>query len=212
MHIPGDFHFLWECLRVIFLTFWGTPAEHGSLCNVREQIRRNQVDKDVKVFSVGDEFVIHSFKAHLTARVCTTLGLHSTSDTIPHEKSLAWLQSTAEKLVTETLMPMHIPSSDTLYSMHRTFLHTGFLYVDLRHAIRYENGPHIVRLWKLWLPRLIGTGRKNYAVECVHHIANLCAELPKHLSFIATHNRTVNMEGKTGRGKPLDQMIEHYNL
>jgi hypothetical protein len=67
---------------------------------------------------------------------------------------------------------------------------------------------HIVRLWKLWL---IGTG-KNYAGECVHHIANLCADLPKHLSFIAIHNCTVNVEGKAGRGKPLDQMIEHYNL
>ena len=179
---------------------------------MRERIRRNQVDKDAKVFSVGDEFVVHSFKAHLSARICTMLGLQSTTDTIPHEKSLTWLQSTADKLVSETLMPTHTPSSDTLYGMHRSFLHLAFLYVDLRCAIRFENGPHIVRLWKLWLPRLIGTGRKNYAAECVHHIANLCAELPKHLSFIATHNRTVNMEGKAGRGKPLDQMIEHYNL
>jgi hypothetical protein len=61
------------------------------------------VDKDVKVFNVGDEFVIHSFKAHLTARICTIFGLQSTSDIIPHEKSLAWLQSTAEKLVSETV-------------------------------------------------------------------------------------------------------------
>ena len=131
---------------------------------MREQIRRNQVDKDVKVFSVGDEFVVHSFKAHLSARICIMLGLQSTSDTIPHEKSLAWLQSTAEKLVSETLMPTHTPSSDTLYSMHRAFLHLAFLYVNLRCAFRFENGPHIVRLWKLWLPRLIGTWWKNYAV------------------------------------------------
>ena len=133
--------------------------------HVREQIRRNQVDKDVKVFSVGDEFVIHSFKAHLTARVYTTLGLHSTSDTIPHEK-IPCMASINSREASHRDLPMHIPSSDTLYSMHRTLLHTGFLYVDLRHAIRYENGPHIVRLWKLWLPRLIETGRKNYAVEC----------------------------------------------
>ena len=61
-------------------------------------------------------------------------------------------------------------------------------------------------------------GRNDYgccdvcSVECVHQIATLCADLPKHLSFIAIHNRTVNVEGKAGRGKPLDQMIEHYNL
>ena len=70
----------------------------------------------------------------------------------------------------------------------------------------------VVRLWKLWVPRLIGTGRKNYAAECVHMIANLCANLPHHLVYIATHKCTVNMEGKPGRGKPSDQMVEHYNL
>ena len=190
---------------MIFLTFWGTPAEHGSLCNTKEQLRRTQVDKGVKVFSVGDEFLVHTFKGHLAARICTILGLKSTSDAIPHEKSLTWLQSMAEKLVVDTLMPTHTPSSDTIYGKHRAFLHQAFLYVELRCAIRFENGPHIVRLWKLWLPMLIGTGRKNYAVECVQLIANLYAELPKHLSYIMIHNRTVNMEGKVGRGKPLDQ-------
>ena len=35
--------------------------------------------------------------------------------------------------------------------------------------------------------------------------------MPKHLSYIAIHNQTVNLEGKPGRGKPLDQMMEHYN-
>ena len=211
-YLPGDFHFLWECLKVIFLIFWGSPAEQGSLCSMREQIRRNQVDKNVKVFSTGDEFVMHMFKAHLAARVCTKLALKSTSDNVEHEKCLTWLQSTAEDLVSHTLMPTHTTPSDTTYGMHRAFLHLAFLYVDLRNAIKFEDGPHIVRLWKLWLPRLIGTGRNNYAVECVHLIANISAELPKHLSYIATHNRTVNTEGKAGRGKPVDQMIEHYNL
>ena len=26
---PGDFHFAWECLKVIFLTFWETPDHLG---------------------------------------------------------------------------------------------------------------------------------------------------------------------------------------
>ena len=164
IYATGDFHFLWECLQVIFR---GTLAEHGSLCNVREQIRQNQVDKDVKVFSVGGEFVIHSFKVHLKARICTIFGLQSASDIIPHEKSLAWLQSTAEELVTETDAYTRTIQWHTIQHA-QDILHLAFLYVDLRCAIRYEHGPHIVRLWKLWLPRLIGTGRKNYAVECVH--------------------------------------------
>ena len=39
-------------------------------------------------------------------------------------------------------------------------------------------------------------------------IASLCADLPRHLAYIATHNRTVNTEGKPGRGKAIDQMVE----
>jgi hypothetical protein len=161
----------------------------------------------VKVFSTGDEFLVHAFKAHLAARICTCLKLKSTSDAIPHEKSLQWLQATAERL-----LPVPATASDPVYAMHRFFLHTSFQYVDLRNAIRHENGPHIMRLWKLWLPRLIGTGRENYATKCVYMIANLCADLPRYLAYIAIHNRTVNMEGKPGRGKPIDQMVEHYNL
>ena len=43
------------------MIFWGTPAQPGSLCNLRELIRRVQVDKGVRVFSVGGEFILHAF-------------------------------------------------------------------------------------------------------------------------------------------------------
>ena len=208
--VLGDFHFLWECLKVIFLTFWGTPAQHGSLSNMRENIRRYQVDKTVKVFSIGDEFVVHVFKAHLFASISSILKLQSASEHVQHENSLSWLKSTAENLVKETLMPT--ASKDPVFQMHRAFLHTAFLYVDLRNAIRHEHGPHIVRIWKLWLPKFIGTGRTNYSVECANMLGNLYADYPKHIAYIATHNPTVNIAGKIGHGKPLDQMVEHYNL
>ena len=168
------------------------------------------MNKDVKVFSVGDEFLIHVFKAHLTASICSSLKVKSVLETIVHDNSLEWLRSTAERLVPETIMPTS--SSDPVFARHRAFLHMAFLYVDLRNAIRHENGPHIVRMWKLWLPRFIGTGRKNYATESVYMIANLFANLPKHTAYIAMHNRTVNTKGKSGHGKPIDQMLEHYNL
>lgn len=173
---------------------------------MREHIRRLQVDKEVKVFNVGDEFLIHMFKAHLLASISSSLKQKSISDPIQHENSLHWLKSTAELLVDETIMP------DTSNTVHRAFLNTAFLYVDLRNAIRFEDGLHVVRHYKLWLPKFIGTGRKNYAVECINVIGNLCADFPIHLSYIATHNRTVNTSGKIGHGKPIDQMVEHYNL
>ena len=116
----GDFHFLWECLRVVFKIFWGSPSHTGSLCNHREYIRRLQVDKSVKVFNVGDEFLVHVFKAHLAANICTLLKLESRNDPIDHEKSLQWLQETAESLTEETLVA-DTTSTDSVYKMHRAF-------------------------------------------------------------------------------------------
>ena len=42
-------------------------------------------------------------------------------------------------------------SDDPVLAFHHTFLHMAFLYVDLRNAIRWENGPRIVthRMQKL---------------------------------------------------------------
>lgn len=208
----GDFHFLWECLRVLFAMFWGSPAQPGSLCNLREIIRRNQVDKAVKVFNVADEFLMHTFKAHLLTSVTSTLSVSDVAQSIPHEESGKWLRNQAERLVKEILMPQASESKDPVHTLHKSFLHHAFLYVDLREAIRWEHGPQIVRHWKWWLPRFVGTGKKNYAAEAVNMIANIAADFPRHIAYLATHNRTVNTEGKPGRGKPVDQLMEHYIL
>ena len=42
-------------------------------------------------------------------------------------------------------------------------------------------------------------------------LSNIHANFPRHIAYIATHNRFVNTAGKDGHGKPLD-MVEHYNL
>lgn len=190
----GDFHFLWECLHVIYTIFWGTPSQAGSLSNLREMVCRTQVEKSVKVFSVGDEFLLHAFQAHLSARICHLLGIKNTTDKIDHPRSLQWLKQKAEALVTDTLYPE--TSIDPVYGMHRAFLHTAFLYIDLRNAIRWEDGPHIIRHWKLWLPRFVGTGCNNYSTEAVNHLTNVIADFPRHIAYIAVHNRTVNMQVK----------------
>ena len=73
----GDFHFLWECLRVIYMSYWGRPNHIGSLCNLQEVVRQVQVDKGVKVFSTGDEFLVHCFQSHLLANICKQLGVEN---------------------------------------------------------------------------------------------------------------------------------------
>ena len=195
---------------MIFTIFWGTPSETGSLCNARELICRKLVTKAVKVFNVGDEFLLHTFKAHLIASICSFLGITSPSEYIEHTPNQEWLEEKAKLLVQCTIHPTH--SKDPAYARHRAFLHLGFLYVDLRRVIRWEDGLSITRHWKLWLPRFIGCGYKNYATEAVNMIAHLEADFPRHIAYIATHNRTVNTTGKPGRGKPLDQLMEHYVL
>ncbi len=103
--VSGDFHILWECLKVIFTMLWGIPAQPGSLYTLHEIIWCTQVDKSVKVFNVRDEFLVHTVKAHLTASILTALNLSKTSDSLDHTASQEWLQYTADKLVTEILMP-----------------------------------------------------------------------------------------------------------
>ncbi len=211
MYFPlGDFHFVWECLKVLLSSFWGSASTPGSLYHLLEIVRRQRVDQKAKVFSVADEFAIHCFKAHLQASICHQLQITSPTDDIPHENSLAWLQATAERILKKTIMPSE--SQDSVYSLHRSFLYTGFLYQDLRASIRFEQGANIVRHWKLWLPMFLGKKCYNYAREALNMLANLKANYPSHIAHIVTQNRTVNMDGRPGHGKPIDQMVEHYNL
>ena len=152
--LTGDFHFLWECLRTTFTMLWGTPSQPGSICNLREIVRHTQVDKGVKVFNRGDEFLVHSFKGHLLAGIMTQLKVKSPEESIDHPVSESWLQETAEMLVTNTVMPY--ASAEPVFSLHRSFLHNAFLYVDLREAIRWNNGPQIVRSTGLYGFLLVG--------------------------------------------------------
>ena len=152
---------------------------------------------------------MHTFKAHLLAAIMNHLNINDTTDNVTHPCSPSWLRQLAAKLVHEILSPMSSP--DPIQNMHKSFIHVAYEYVDLREAIRWENGPHIIRHWKWWLPRFLATGCSNYASEAVHLIANLTANFPKHIAYIAMNNRTVNIQRKPGHGKPLDQLIEHYN-
>ena len=95
--------------------------------------------------------------------------------------------------------------TDHFYTVH-------FCTWDLRKAIRDEEGDHIIRQWRHWLVLFLGTSRKNYATEALNLLCILAATFPRHIAYLVTNNRTVNMIGANHHGKPLDQMLEHYNL
>ena len=103
-------------------------------------------------------------------------------------------------------------SDDEQYTFHRAFLYMGFLYVNLRDAIKYEDGPRILAMWRYWFIHFIGAGRHNYAREAANLQANLHADWADEIAYLHTFNRTVNMTGRAGRGKAIDMLNEHYNL
>ena len=134
----GDFHFLWECACVLLLAFWGKVNEPGSLCNIRNRVNRNLVDKQGKTFSVTDEFICHVFEAHLTACICEELELQSPEDDIPHESIQNWLETLSKSIVKKRIMPSD--TNDPIHALHKSFLYSAFMYVDLRKAIHGDEG------------------------------------------------------------------------
>ena len=159
-----------------------------------------------KRVNVIDEFIQQAFTAHLMTAICDQLHLESPHDNIPHEESCEWLHSTVESVV-KRITPFE--SSDPINALHRCFLYAGFSYVDLQNAVRDGEGKQIIRQWRHWLILFLGTNRKNYANEPITHLSNITAIYPRH---IAIHNGSVNTTGRHHHYKPLDQMLEHYNL
>ena len=76
----------------------------GSLCNLRDYINRNLVDKAGKTFSVTDEFILHALKCHLIAAICEELNLESPDEDIPYEASLQWLRGLAVTIVEKCIV------------------------------------------------------------------------------------------------------------
>lgn len=200
------------------MTTWGSERDKGSLCHLKDVCSRRQVGRDVKVFNIGDEFIRHAFEAHLLAAVTNYFKLSSPAQNIPDrlEKNETWLKLEAEKIVRISLLPTEpsvvLAEVDQIYEIHRRLMYMGFLYIHLRDCIRREDGPRIISAWKYWLILFLGSGRRNYSTEAANLLANLRANWSPSMAFIQTHNRTVNMTGKENGGKPVDQMLEHYNL
>ena len=191
---------LWECLHVVFTMFWGAPNQTGSLCHLREIARRTLVDKGVKVFNVGNEFLLHTFYAHFTASILTLLG------------TLAAQRIMFNKHLQRSGYSPNQKNSKQVYCMRSGFWSSYIVcscIVDLREAIIWENGPVIVQSW---IQLFVATGWKNHACKAVYQISNLTASFPKHVLCCHQQPHCQHTSGKPGKGKPMDQLIEHYNL
>ena len=57
---PGDSHFTWECVKVIFLTFWKSADHPGSLAHLATVVNHTGVTVAAKKFQQADEFLMHA--------------------------------------------------------------------------------------------------------------------------------------------------------
>ena len=96
----------------------------------------------------------------------------------------------------------------TQYSLHRSFLYSGLLYVDLRNAIRNEEGPHI---FKHWAVLFLAMNKKNYARGFQSAGKYTCFPkaycLHRHSQLHCKHA----WEGRSWEANRPDA-FEHYNL
>ena len=113
---PGDFHFMWECLKVIYLTFWESPEHPGSLAYLSKLTNRTNVTIAAKKFQQADEFLRHALEAYLTASLLTFLNISSVSADISSDQSTVTelrLHQTAERLQTKCYQPQPMKTKMT---------------------------------------------------------------------------------------------------
>ena len=214
---PGDFHFTWECLKVIYLTFWESPQHLGSLTHLSNLINRSNVTIAVKHFQQADEFIKHALETHLTAALLKFLKVSNTSSQVVLDETAPtdqWLHQTAERFANEVLV---VPTdeddanADHMHNFHKSFMQMALLYEDLRNAIKHEDGPRIIQHWRIWLQYFLASKRTNYSNEAANLLANLKAEFSKWLAYLVVHNRTINSSWRPGHGKTIDMAVEHHN-
>ena len=151
--------------------------------------------KEERFSTLVTSFVLHAFKGHLVAAVCTQLDIRSKDFPIKHDSSLECLEKTALAITKEVLYPSSCSSDDGIYSLHRSFIHMAFLYSDLRTTIRFEDGVHIIRHWQWWIPQFLATGCKNYALEAANHLVNIIARFT-YLTLLLIIEPSIWMESK----------------
>ena len=139
LYYLGDFHFLWECLKVIFQIFWGSPSQKGSLQSERDHTACSGQQSSKSI--VADEFMVHVFKAHLSASVCTLLKLPSTSEVIHHQATERRLRETAETLLADTIMPVQASDWFILFIDHSCTWGSCTMILGMQYAGRMAHSP-----------------------------------------------------------------------
>ena len=80
---------------MLLSTYWGSASTPSSLCHLKELVCRQKVDQKGKVFNIADEFIHHTFSAHLLLNIMPPTKISSPLEPFNHENTKEWLLSTA---------------------------------------------------------------------------------------------------------------------
>ncbi|KAI8507888.1 hypothetical protein Bbelb_141280 [Branchiostoma belcheri] len=196
---PGDFHFLWETGRCLFLAYWSSPKNIGSLAHLKDAVDRRTVDSLGKKFNQMDEFLHHACEGHLVAALLQHLEMDSPSEVI-EERTEEELEDLVHSFMDQYIFKRSSGNSvdDSVFQFATSLLQHLMLYTDLRQCIRDEDGPAVVAHWRFWLPTFLGTGRSQYSTEAANHLANLMADWSQPRSEHTFHRRPRKTSGYAG--------------
>ena len=100
---------------------------------------------------------------------------------------------------------------DMVHVYGKNLLSIGLFYLEYSDAIREGDGIRVLRCWRYLLPMLIGSGRKNYAIEAFQLLMQHDYYLSPREAAELVWSRFVNTRGHQGCNIPTDLHLEHLN-
>lgn len=207
-----------------------SAADHGSLYQLRNIIGRTSVvTVPLDDFNACDDFAKLIMTCHILSAATTLLKMSTLEDLPKHPKITngidTWMQTNSEReailegicmdiidrFTTIEFNKAYKDPTDKVFAYARQVLTLGCMYLEYSDAIREGDGKRIKSCQKYFLPIFIAAGRKNYAIEFFHTIAQHEFVFSPRLSEELLWTRFINVHGIPGHNIPKDLHMEHLN-
>lgn len=100
---------------------------------------------------------------------------------------------------------------DGVFNYASAILNDGLLLLELRDAIREDDGPRVVRCWKFMLLHWRHAKHTKYSLEALHLIAAINATATERIPYELVWCRFINTRGVPGGNILVDLYMEHLN-
>ncbi|SMN01813.1 hypothetical protein SPONN_105 [uncultured Candidatus Thioglobus sp.] len=207
-----------------------SAADHGSLYQLRNTIGRSSVvTVPLDDFNACDDFFTLIVTTHILSAAMTLLKMSTLEDLPKHPKITdgidTWMQSASEReailecvcsdiidrFTTIEYNKAYESPDDNVFAYAKQMLSQGCIYFEYSDAIREGDGKRVKRSLKYLLPMFIAAGRKNYAIEFFHTIAQHEFIFSPRLAEELLWTRFINVHGTPGHNIPKDLHMEHLN-